>query len=306
VNAVRVQNASGGDNAAALTVTLAAAPTSGNLLVAWANSDALVSIGGSGWNAGPAIIDGNGAYSWWKVAGSSEPSSVVFTPSVSDWITAGVLEYSGLTGTPLDTSGNAMISGTPSTSTTTVTLTSAADHELGIALALLHASTPAAEPTAPTWTGGYATVQAQGVAGGPSKVYSLVGDNLDLGAAGSTSVAASWTGSWPDAQALVILFTAIAGAHGAATPASTSALTASGTRVVPGAASLTSASAAAPGGRQFAHGAATAASASAATAAGHGTAHGAAHPAAVSAVSAVPDAHSRRTPRPYTGTTLRP
>jgi hypothetical protein len=306
VSATRVQNASDGVDGAALTVTLTAAPTGGNLLVAWANSDALVSIGGSGWNAGPSIIDGNGAYSWWKVAGGGEPSSVTFTPSVSDWITAGVLEYAGLTGTPLDTSGSAMISGTPSTSTTTVTLTSAADHELGIALALLHASSPNANPTAPSWSGGYSTVQAQGVAGGPSKVYSLIGDNLDLGAAGSRSVAASWTGAWPDAQALVLLFTAVAGAHGAAAPASTSALSASGTRIVPGAAALASSSAAAAGGRQIAHGTAAATASSAATAAGHGTAHAAAHPASVSAMTAVPDAHSRRTLRPDLGRTLRP
>lgn len=306
MSAARVQNASDGVNGPSLAITLGAAPVAGDLLVAWANSDALVGIGGSGWNAGPSIIDGNGAYSWWKVVGAGEPSSVTFTPSVSDWITAGVLEYSGLTGTPLDTSGNAMISGTPSTSTTTITLTSAADHELGVALALLHASTPAADPTAPTWSGGYTTAQAQGVAGGPSKVYSLIGDNLDLGAAGSTSVAASWTGPWPDAQGLVLLFTAVAGAHGAAAPASASALAAAGVRIVPGAAALASSSAATSGGRRIAHGAAAAASSSAAAAAGHGIAHATAHPASASAVSAVPDAHSRRTPRPYTGITLRP
>jgi hypothetical protein len=306
VSAGRVQHAGDGVNGSSLTITLGAAPTAGNLLVAWGNSDALVSIGGSGWNAGPSIIDGNGAYSWWKVAGGSEPSSVVFTPSVSDWITAGVLEYSGLTGTPLDTSGSAMISGTPSTSTTTITLTSAADHELGIALALLHASSPTAEPTAPTWSGGYSTAQTHGVAGGPSKVYSLIGDNLDLGAAGSSSVAASWTGAWPDAQALVLLFTAVAGAHGAAAPASTSALFASGTRVVPGAAAAASASAAAADGRRIAHGTAAAASSSAAAAAGHGTVHAAAAAGSTSAVTAAPHAHSRLTYRPFTGITLRP
>lgn len=306
MSAARVQNASNGVDGASLTVTLSAAPTPGNLLVAWGNSDALVSIGGSGWNAGPSIIDGNGAYSWWKVAGSSEPSSVVFTPSVSDWITAGLLEYTGLTSSPLDTSGSAMISGTPSTSTTTVTLTSGADHELGVALALLHASSPAPEPTGHTWSGGYSTVQIQGVAGGSTKVYSLVGDDLDLGAAGSTGVAASWTGSWPDAQALVLLFTAVAGAHGTAAPASTSALSAASTRIVHAAAALASNSAGTPGGRQIAHGTATAASSTAATVAGHGIVHAAAHPAAVSAVSAVPDAHSRRTLRPDLGRTLRP
>lgn len=206
----RVQNASGGVNAASLTVSLGTAPGTGNLLVAWANSDALVSIGGSGWTAGPSVIDGNGTYMWWKAAGASEPSSVVFTPSVSDFITAGLLEYSGNTASPFDASSSSTHSGAGVSATTAVAVTTTADHDLGIACGLLHSSSPpAAPPTAPTWTNGWNNLQSQGAVTGGFVCYSFVGDNLDLGAAGSVSTAVSWsTNTWGDAQQLLMAFTA--------------------------------------------------------------------------------------------------
>lgn len=219
MSVARVQNAVSGVNAASVTVTLGSVPTAGNLLVAWANSDALVTIGGTGWNAGPVVIDGNGAYAWYKTAGVSEPSAVTFTPSVPDWIVAGLLEYSGLTATPFDTSGSSTISGTPSTSTTAVTVATAAEHELGVALAHLHAGAGAAEPTAPSWSGGFNVVQAHGMdAGGTTAVYTIAGDNLDLGAAGNKTTAASWTGAYPDCQELLLAFTAAAGPASVWTP----------------------------------------------------------------------------------------
>lgn len=208
----RVQNNSGGINAASLDVTLGATPTPGNLLVAWANSDALVSIGGTGWSAGPSVIDGNGTYMWWKVVGVSEPSTVTFTPSVSDFITAGLLEYSGNTATPADAASSSTHSGAAVSATTAVAVTTTADHDLGIAAGLLHTSSPAAvAPTVPTWTNGWSNVQSQGAVSDGFACYSFVGDNLDLGTAGSVSTAVSWsTNTWGDAQQLLMTFTAAA------------------------------------------------------------------------------------------------
>lgn len=205
----RVQSAASGVNTSSVTVTLGATPAAGDLLVAWANSDALVTIGGSGWNAGPVVIDGNGAYGWWKVAGAGEPAAVTFTPSVPDWIVAGLLEYGGTDPAPFDASGSSTISGTPSTSTTAVTVTTAAGHELGVALAHLHAGAGAAEPTAPSWSAGFTVAQAHGMdVGGTTAVYTITGDNLDLGTAGSVTTAASWTGAYPDAQEILMTFKA--------------------------------------------------------------------------------------------------
>jgi len=304
----RVQAAASGVNGASATATLAAAPTAGNLLVAWANSDALVTIGGSGWNAGPVVIDGNGAYAWWKVAGPGEPAAVTFTPSVSDWIVAGLIEYSGLASTPFDVSGTSMISGSSTTSTTAVAVTTAADHDLVVGLAHLHsAGAGLAAPTAPTWSGGLSTVLGHGMdAGGITAVYTIVGDDLDAGGAGSVSTAASWTGPWPDAQELVLAFKALSLIDGAAAASSASAMAAAGTRAVPAAAAPGAGSALTAGGRGTAHGGVAAASASAVTAAARRTVHAGAALASSSGITAPSSSHSRLTLRPYTGTTYRP
>jgi len=211
----RVQNATGNANGASLTVTLGAGPAVGNLLISWANSNATVTIGGTGWTAGPSVIDGNGAYFWWKVAGASEPAGVTFTPSVSDSICAGLLEYSGNVAAPLDASSSSTHSGSAVSSTTAVSVTTATAHGLGIAAGLLHNSSPSATaPAAPAWTGGFSNVQSAGAVPGSYIVYTFVGDNLDLGAAGLISTAVSWsTNTWLDAQELLMTFTA------AATPA---------------------------------------------------------------------------------------
>lgn len=206
----RVQDAAGGINAASLTVTLAGTPAAGNLLIAWANSDALVSIGGTGWTAGPSVIDGNGTYLWWRIAGSSEPSSVVFTPSVADYICAGVAEYSGTTGSPLDTSSSSTHSGAAVTATTAVGVTTTADHDLGFSVACLHAG-PLAAPTAPSWSNSWSELHEAGAVNAGYVVYTFAADNTDLGPAGSVSTGASWSGTaWPDAQQLLITFTAAA------------------------------------------------------------------------------------------------
>lgn len=212
----RVQNATSNNNGASLTVTLGAAPTAGNLLIAWANSNATVTNGGTGWTAGPFIIDGNGAYFWWRVAGASEPASVTFTPSVSDNVSAGLLEYSGNTATPFDAASSSMHSGSAVSSTTAVSVTTTAAHDLGIAAGLLHNSSPApVAPTSPVWTNGWNNIQSQGAVSGSYVVYSFIGDNLDLGGAGSVSTAVSWsTNAWLDAQELLMTFTAVATATG--------------------------------------------------------------------------------------------
>src|SRR3954471_873542 len=77
-----------------------AAPTAGNLLVAWANSDATVTVNNT-MTLQSSVVDGNGVYLWSKAAAGTE-SSWTFTPSVSDKITAGVVEYSGTAATPFD------------------------------------------------------------------------------------------------------------------------------------------------------------------------------------------------------------
>lgn len=208
----RVQNAAGGVDGTSLAVTLPVTPTAGNLLIAVANADALVTHDGSGWNDGPSIIDGNGAYLFWKIAGASEPATVTFTPSVSDYITAGLLEYSGNSATPFDVSSSSTHSGSATNTTQPASMTTTTDHDLGIAVGLIHQSrgTPTVAPDTPVWSGSpsWSTVQSAGaVSGSNVTVWTFVGDNLDLGAAGAASASVSWsTVMWPDAQQLIVAF----------------------------------------------------------------------------------------------------
>lgn len=330
----RVQDAAGGINAGSLTVTLAGTPATGNLLIGWANSDALVSIGGSGWNAGPSVIDGNGTYLWWKISGPSEPAGVTFTPSVSDFICAGLAEYSGTTGTPLDVSGSSTHSGAAVNATTAVGVTTTADHDLGFSVACLHAG-PLAAPTVPSWTNSWSELHEAGAVGPSYVVYTFAADNTDLGMAGSVSTGASWSGTaWPDAQQLLITFAAAASVSIPvdAALAETSAATAALGRAAPLAAAMAETSTAAAVIARSVPADATAAQASA-LAAGIGrtapadavlaeasalaAAIGRTAPLATSLTqpsvlaAAVVDRITRRpvagtTARPFTGTTTRP
>lgn len=310
----RVQDAAGGANASSLTVNLGATPASGNVLIAWANSDALVSIGGSGWTAGPSVIDGNGTYIWWKVAGASEPSSVTFTPSVADYICAGVAEYAGTAASPLDVSGSSTHSGGAVSTTTAVTVTTTANHDLGFSVACLHAG-PQAAPTSPSWTNGWTELHEAGATTGANVVYAFAADNVDLGTAGSVSTAASWSGTtWPDAQQLLIAFTASASVSTPVASALTqpSAVAAGIGRAVPADGALSQGSVlAAATGRSAPAGAALTQASAAAAAIGRSAPLAAALTQPSAMTAGVVDRITRRpstgiTVRPFTGITTRP
>lgn len=202
----RVQQAANGANGASTTVTLGTTPVVGNLLVAWANSDLTVTMNGLGWTVGPSVLDSNAAYFWWKVAGASEATSVTFTPSSSDFVCAGMIEYNGNTTNPLDATGTSSITVNGSTSSDPVSVVTTAATDLGVTFAALHNSTASAQPTGISWTSSWTNVQAQGIGGGSTKTYTWYADNLSLGVIGTKSTTASWTGSWPDVQQLTMTF----------------------------------------------------------------------------------------------------
>jgi hypothetical protein len=190
-----------------------ATATAGNLLVISANSDALVTLNApTGVTAGPSVVDGNGTYTWYKIAAGTE-TAITASPSVSDDITLTVCEYSGAA-LPIDGSNSSTNAGSPggtSTTSTSVTATAAAD--LVIAFALIHTRNTASIATGPSWTNSFVNVM-DGNSGGGSVTLcqTFVGELLPAGAAGSVSTVCSWTNGYSDRQQVILAFTAAAAA----------------------------------------------------------------------------------------------
>ena len=193
-----------------------ATPTTGNLLVVTANSDATVTITGT-WSSGPSVVDGNGTYVWYRISDGTE-TTITCTPSVSDRIAITACEYSGNAAVPFDVSNSSTIAGTSGTTTTSVSVTSTAAGDLIVAAACIHAFFGTA-PSAPSWTNSF-TNQLTATSGGTTNLDATTFyAELIAGAAGSYSTSASWTANASDRQELVIAFKAAAAAPAAAPPA---------------------------------------------------------------------------------------
>lgn len=188
-----------------------ATPTSGNLLVASANSDSTVTM--SGWTSGPSVVDGNGAYVFYKTSAGTE-STVTATPSGSADIVLTVCEYSGNTATPFDVSNSSTIASSSGTVTTSTSVTTTADADLIIAVAALH-SLPGAVPSAPSWANSFANVLSDysgATSASTRQCFTFLAELLPAGTAGAYSTSASWTGPALDRQQLIIAFIASAAA----------------------------------------------------------------------------------------------
>lgn len=194
-----------------------AAPTAGNLLVASANSDATVTMTTAGFTAGPSVVDGNGAYMWYKVAAGTE-STITVTPSASANTVLTVAEYSGLTATPFDAQNSSTIAGTGGAVTTAAAVTATAAGDLIVAAALLHGYSGAV-PASPAWSNSFVN-QLTADTGGltTNNCCTFYAELLTAGAAGSYSTSASWTNNAGDRQHIILAFKASAGAPAARPP----------------------------------------------------------------------------------------
>jgi hypothetical protein len=210
--ATRVQAASAATTGTTGVTSLAvgatqgwAAPTVGNLIVAWANANITVTTP-TGFTAGPGVLDGNDTHIFYKVAAGTE-TTITFPFTSADLGTVGCLEYSGigtLGATPPRNTASAVASGGTSSPSVSVTGTGTVG-DLFIVAACNHAASAASMGT-PTWTGGVTNVQTV-VTGGttPNDCGTAIGEFQNTSAAALTTVA-SWTGSYLDRQALVIAF----------------------------------------------------------------------------------------------------
>lgn len=191
-----------------------AAPTAGNYILVTANSDATVTITNVGgtWTAGPSVVDGNGAYLWWKISNGAE-TTITFTPSVSDTITVTACEYSGVAAIGFDVSNSSTIAAVSGNQTSAASITTTADGDLVAAVALLHGTLGGtiSPPTGPSWTNGFINVLSPGTGGSAdSDTYTFYAEQV-VGTAGSYSTVCTWTNNRANRQHIIIAFKAATG-----------------------------------------------------------------------------------------------
>lgn len=220
---VQKAGAQSASNVASQAFTLPGAPTPGNLVLVGANSDATLT-GPAGFLLAESSISGQGLYLWYRVAQSGDSATASVVPSVTDSVAGGILEYSGLTATPLDKTASGSASAGSTTVSTGTTGTTSQANELVIVLAGPHAGPSAFSLT--SWTGGYTTQVSEGQGlgtFGTTVVGCFIGD-LIVSAAGTYGSTATYTPAG-DAGGLVATFLAAAGGHvitlGTATEADT-------------------------------------------------------------------------------------
>jgi hypothetical protein len=156
------------------------------------------------------VVDNNGVYFWWKVAAGTE-TTVTFTQSASTDGMCGLLEYSGLQSTPLDTANNSPATQSSASSSPSVSVTTTGTAgSLIVALAGLHSGNSA---TGASWSNGFTNIASiqNGTSGSLSNCVAFVGE-LQTASPGTVSTAATWTTNMTDRQELVIAFKLLAAA----------------------------------------------------------------------------------------------
>lgn len=117
-----------------LTGTWSPAPVQGNLLVINGDSDATLTMTSSGFSLAIASVNDVGLYQWWKIAGASESTSVVLTPSGSASTEIVMEEWSGMAASsPLDKTASGSAAGGSLTIPSGTTAALAQADELGVA-----------------------------------------------------------------------------------------------------------------------------------------------------------------------------
>ncbi|MFN2592949.1 MAG: hypothetical protein ABR532_08985 [Candidatus Dormibacteria bacterium] len=205
---VQKKGAQTGASSASLDVTLDAPPTAGNLLVAAANSDATVATP-TGFTLAVSAVNQQGLYIWYRVVQGGDSATVTFVPSVSDSVAAGVLEYSGLTASPLDkTASNTTASGGTSAIATGTTAAVSQNAELVIACAGPHSALNGTGPwTLSSWTAGYASQIAEAAGLGAERAGCFVADQT-ISSGGTQTATATFTSSFDNAGAAIATFLA--------------------------------------------------------------------------------------------------
>jgi hypothetical protein len=225
VAATRVQSVANQSLTTSIPITATqgwAAPTVGNLLVAWYGGDNTVTTP-TGFTAGPSVIDNNAVYFWWKIAVSGDSAGVTFTQAGASAGTAGLVEYSGVvSASPAETPGaSATYNATGVSATTIGTLSQAGtgtSGDLFVAMVNSHGWSTASAPASPVWTNSFVNFVVQtSASSNPTQNTSFVADFQNTAAA-TASTTCSWTNAAGERSAIIIAFKLAAGAAAAQIP----------------------------------------------------------------------------------------
>lgn len=176
------------------SITLDAAPSSGNLLVLCVVSDTTVTGTPSGWSVVTSAVDFTGTYMYYKIAGVSESATISVGLSSSDCCALVVLEYSGNTATPLDKTASAIAQSSPCSTGTTTTTTQASEFLVAlVGLSNATGTTPTSPPTVASWSNSFVSQANVSTSGTNPNVTAGVA-TLNVSATGTYSSAATLSG----------------------------------------------------------------------------------------------------------------
>ena len=212
-----VQSATGATTSTAITATLASNPTVGNTLVAFANSDATLTISdnkGGTWTQRLSYVDDQGFYIWHRAvqSGTNDNGLVVtVTPSVSDYASLVVSEIGGVSSTPFDVVGSVTDVGSSGSSTSS-SITTTAANDIVFSAHGLH-GVGGALPTGFSWGNSFTTVATAIPTSGASslKTLMIVGSTIQATAGATGATTLSWTNNASNSATAQIAFKEAAG-----------------------------------------------------------------------------------------------
>lgn len=197
------------------SITYGATPTSGNLLVLGVVSGGTIATPPSGWTVVTPSPEAAsvGLYCYYKVAGSSEPTTVSFTQSAAAAMCISAFEYSGMnTSSPVDQSAvNTTVGGTASSVSTGTTATTTNATDLLFCVAGAPGDQGAANDglcSFSSWSAGYttqSTMKSTGTVPTFGGVSGSVGTQ-SVTSTGAYSATATWNTTTGNPEALIVAF----------------------------------------------------------------------------------------------------
>lgn len=203
-----VQVAGNAATGASVAATFSTAPTAGNIVVAFINSDNVFTVSGSGTRRYTFLSDQQ--FDIWEYT-TTLPTTVTVTPNSADYVAITLVELGGVSGFDL-VGGDSQKPGVSGQTTATVpTLTTTAASDIVLACVALHGSTTGAIPNTPVWGNSFTVARTTGQpANGGAPTGQWVGSKVQAtaGAVGATTV--TWSNGADNTDSVALAYKASA------------------------------------------------------------------------------------------------